>query len=154
MSNLQGTGTLSGTISRGGGSGTTDYSELTNKPKINNVELSETLSSLEIDGTKYSIGGSSITIDSLYSADAWATPITLTESIFDYDFIIITGYASSGTGYMVSNIYKTSDLSLNKNIGYSDDIAFNWWKITANDTLTDGGHSGTYYLKAVYGIKL
>lgn len=39
MSNLQGNGTLHGTIWRGGVSGTTDYEELTNKPSINDVEL-------------------------------------------------------------------------------------------------------------------
>lgn len=38
MSNLQGNGTLHGELTRGG-SGTTDYEALSNKPKINNVEL-------------------------------------------------------------------------------------------------------------------
>ena len=111
------------------------------------------LEKLQVGDNIYSVGGS-ISITQIYSGDSWASPAQLDDSIFDYDFIIITGYATAGTGYMVSNIYKTSDLSLNKNIGYSDDVAFNWWKITANDTLTDSGHSGTYYLKSVYGIKL
>lgn len=41
MSNLSGRGQLTGTMRSGGGTGgTTNYNDLTNKPKINNVELS------------------------------------------------------------------------------------------------------------------
>lgn len=51
MSNLSGRGQLTGTMRSGGGTGgTTNYNDLTNKPKINNVELSgnKTTSDLNI----------------------------------------------------------------------------------------------------------
>lgn len=52
MSNLSGRGQLTGVIRNGGGGtgGTTDYNDLSNKPKINNVELSgnKTTSDLNI----------------------------------------------------------------------------------------------------------
>lgn len=50
MSNLSGHGQLTGIMRSGGSGGTSDYSNLTNKPKINNVELegNKTTSDLNI----------------------------------------------------------------------------------------------------------
>lgn len=50
MSNLSGRGQLTGIINQGSGGGTSDYDNLTNKPKINNVELTgnKTTSDLNI----------------------------------------------------------------------------------------------------------
>lgn len=50
MNNLSGRGQLTGIINQGSGGGTSDYDNLTNKPKINNVELTgnKTTSDLNI----------------------------------------------------------------------------------------------------------
>lgn len=50
MSNLSGRGQLTGIMRTGGGSGgTTDYNDLTNKPSINNVELSGNKSTSDLN---------------------------------------------------------------------------------------------------------
>ena len=98
-------------------------------------------------------GGGGIEITTLYEGTTYTSPITLDDDYTNYDYLLFTGYATAGTGYLQSNLYKVSDLEINNNIGVADDGNFSWWKITSATTLTNNGSLGTYYVKKVYGIK-
>lgn len=98
-------------------------------------------------------GGSSsgVEIVELYSGNTAISSVLLNESFRNFDIImIISGHAS---GYSVSASYITDTLSNGDRIGYSDDVAFQWWTVTDNTHLDLQASGGNYYLKAVYGIQ-
>lgn len=117
-----------------------------------------TLNKIEIDGVIYDLpsgggGGGGFDATELYSGTSYSGNITLSEPYTNFDYILFTGYATAGTGYLQSNLYKVEDLLVNNNIGVADDGNFSWWKITSTTTLTNNGSLGTYYVKKVYGLK-
>lgn len=95
------------TMTGGGGGGTSNYNDLTNKPKINSVELSgsKSLSDLGIQGTLTAGNGIDIT-GSTISADIGTTGTTVAAGNHTHSASIAT---SSGT----------SDLDLSANSKYS-----------------------------------
>jgi hypothetical protein len=119
-------------------------------------QATTTLNKIEIDGVIYDLpsgGGGGFDATTLYEATSYNANITLDDAYTNYDYLLFTGCASAGTGYLQSNLYKVDDLLVNNNIGISDDSYFSWWKITSETTLENNGSNGTYYVKKIYGLK-
>jgi hypothetical protein len=119
---------------------------------------SSTLNKIEIDGVIYDLpsgggGGGGFDATTLYEATSYNANITLDDAYTNYDYLLFTGCASAGTGYLQSNLYKVEDLLVNNNIGIADDGYSSWWKITSETTLENNGSNGTYYVKKIYGLK-
>lgn len=118
-----------------------------------------TLNKIEIDGVIYDLpsggggGGGGFDATTLYEATSYSNNITLDDDYTNYDYLLFTGYATAGTGYLQSNLYKVEDLLVNNNIGIADDGNYSWWKITSETTLVNSGSIGTYYVKKIYGLK-
>ena len=104
------------------------------------------------DGVISTDGGSGgIEITSLYSGSSAVSNVTLSESFRNFDIImLISGHPD---GYSVSCSYITDTISNGNKIGYSDDVAFQWWTVADNTHIDLQASSGGYYLKAVYGIQ-
>lgn len=133
-----------------------------------------TLNSLEIDAIKYALGGGGgggVEIKQILDNSAWASPNTyeLTESVYNFDFIIFVGaYNFGGNKVTCSNILPTDYLKIGR------DAMANWnyiqlqcWEhmtnFAMNNPSADGGNgdkidykkdSGTRgILRNVYGVK-
>lgn len=100
------------------------------------------------------VGGGGVEVVPLFTASEYYQSIVLDESLFDYDFIMISAYATAGTGYLNTSIHKTSDISIGNNFGVSDDGAFIWYNILDATHLIENGRSGSYFIKAIYGINI
>ena len=137
------------------GNGNTWYN-ISNNTTLTLAQSQTTWCVVSIIGTKYGSGGSGgggFDATELYSGTSYSGNITLSEPYTNFDYILFTGYATSGTGFLQSNLYKVEDLLVDNNIGVADDGNFSWWKITSDTTLTNNGSVGTYYVKKIYGLK-
>lgn len=95
----------------------------------------------------------SITKTTLYTGTEFVQDVTLSASLYNYDFVMIVCVANVGDGFVKSEIIPTSDISTNNYIGVSDDVAYLWAQVTSGTTLVCSV-SGSYYLKKVYGISI
>lgn len=119
----------------------------------------DTLNTISIDGTIYEIegGGSggegSFESTTLYTGTQRETTINLSDDYTNYDYLILQGYATVSPGFLNSNLISVNDMTIGNNIGISDNAAFIWYTITDTDEFTFSGADGTYYIKAIYGLK-
>lgn len=150
--------------SGGGGSGTSDYNALNNKPKVNNVTLSGdmTLADLGIqpaisfpgDGSKYLDGNGSfstpaagVSLDYVNIQNVRNTPLTPGESInftpSQNGILNIRGYSSVSLAVAVdiSNQYITTSLSMPSNAMGGGQIILN---ANMEYTIANPTMSGTY----------
>ncbi|MBQ9604576.1 MAG: hypothetical protein IJR45_04085, partial [Firmicutes bacterium] len=131
----------------GGSGGVSDYTDLTNKPSINNVTLSgnKSLDDLGIGGHD------NYTKTSLFKNTGSTNPstITLSQQITDFDALIFIG-GGLDREYTFSQMVLTSTMELNKNIGAFNDNGYVWYTLTSNTLLTyDTASSGTYILDVI-----
>lgn len=125
-----------------------DYDDLSNKP---NIPVYTAGTGIDITNNVISAtGGGGFDMTPLYTSNVGESNITLSESYKNFDIIILSSAHTSG--YSVSGIYITDNLSNGNRIGYSDDVAFQWWEITDNTHLFLQANGGDYYLKSIYGI--
>lgn len=149
-------------------------SEVVANPTLAGTEPS--LTGLEVDGTKYAVsggggGGGSIEIKQILDNSAWASPTTyeLTESVYNFDFIIfVCAYNFGGNQVTCSNILPSDYLTIRM------DAMANWhyiqmqcWEhftlFAMNNPSASGGagdkidyvsDSGTRgILRNIYGVK-
>lgn len=140
--------------SGGGGGGTSDYSQLSNKPSINGVTLTGNKT-----GSELGIGGATVTV--LYEADSTsqAATIELTESYANFDFLAIQGYYSdSSNRYAQSSLYykDTLDDILESGgyFGIVNNVGYLGYTFVDADSLTKYGGSGSgFYISRIIGIK-
>lgn len=92
-------------------------SEVVANPTLAGTESN--LTGLEVDGTKYAVsgggGGGGVEIKQILDNSAWASPNTyeLTESVYNFDFIIIVGaYNFGGNQVTCSNIFPSDYLTV------------------------------------------
>lgn len=148
-------GVISGTVTAFNIISTSSGTEVIPNPS---GTATDTLNKIEIDGVIYDLpsggeGGGGFDATTLYEATSYSDNITLDDNYTNYDYLLFTGYATAGTGYLQSNLYKVEDLLVNNNIGVADDGNYSWWKITSETTLVNNGSVGTYYVKKIYGLK-
>lgn len=125
-----------------------DYDDLSNKP---NIPVYTAGTGIDITNNVISAtGGGGFDLEPLYVGTGAAQSVELSESYKNFDIIIMS--SAHPSGYSVSGIYITDNLSNGSRIGYSDDVAFQWWEITDNTHFYLQASSGDYYLKSIYGL--
>ena len=118
----------------------------------------DSLSSIEIDGTIYSIeggGGSGTTTEEIYKNTAGTVPdtISLTKPINDFDIILITGFRSNTPTWKISSFYVSSAINQGDVIELNDDAYYAWYTVTDLSTLTKNVVAYDV-IDAIYGLKL
>lgn len=117
----------------------------------------DTLSTLEIDGTIYNIkggGGSVTTTEEIYKNTAGTIPdtINLTKPINDFDIILITGFRSNTPTWKISSFYVSSTINQGDVIELNDDAYYAWYTVTDLSTLTK--NTVQYdVIDTIYGLK-
>lgn len=165
----------------GGGGGTDNYNDLNNKPQINDVTLSgnKSLDALGIqakigfpqDSTKYldgegnfttpPSGGGSYSETVLFENAGTSNPasITLDDSLFNYDIIVIRAVRTFDgvPNSVINTMYLTSllDVTYILNIlGWSGNNEFILYTITNNLTLTLTNVGNALYIDKLIGVNL
>lgn len=119
----------------------------------------DTLSTIEIDGTIYSIegggSGSGTTTEEIYKNTAGTIPdtINLTKPINDFDIILITGFRSTVPTWKISSFYVSSAINQGDVIELNDDAYYAWYTVTDLSTLTKNVVEYDV-IDAIYGLKL
>ena len=147
------------------------YNDLSNKPSINNVTLTGNMNINEVpsysasdDGKFLGVNNGSLSwleagssgafeADNLFHNTAASIPnsITLSESISDYDMIVLTGYRNNMTTYYCSDTYLADDLVTGRLICLTDDSSYAWYTVTSDTVLTKAG--ANIIISDIYGIK-
>ena len=95
-----------------------------------------------------------MTKTTLYDGTNYAATIQLSDSLFNYDFIMLqSSIPSGGDIYIESNILAVEKLSIGQRIGNNDDGSFIWYTITNGTTLTRASGRTTDVI-TVYGFKI
>ena len=119
----------------------------------------DTLSTIEIDGTIYSIegrgSGGGTTIEEIYKNIAGTIPdaINLTKPINDFDIILITGFRSNTPTWKISSFYVSSAINQGDVIELNDDAYYAWYTVTDLSTLTKNVVEYDI-IDTIYGLKL
>ena len=123
---------------------------------IENGEISATYEAGENitieNGVISALTSGGVSLTPIYESSSQSANIELTDSIFNYDLILIIGADGS---YMLSNLYTTSDLSVGSNVSVFNDSVYVWYSITDNDKMSRiASNTGNMYFKKIYGVTL
>lgn len=98
-------------------------------------------------------GGSSVTMDELYSGTGTPNTITLAHAYTDYDFLMIQGINPANPGYLNSCWVYVGSITTGNNVGLSDDASYLWYTVTNTTTLTKTNAVKNYQIRKIIGIK-
>lgn len=142
-----------GTWAAGGGGGSSVIANPSGTP-------TDTLQTVEIDGTIYEIeggagGGGSYKETSIYTnSGTSATDITLAEAYTNYDALYFDiRRIADNRHYQVPYLYLTSELSVGEDFqvfGYNEYISYNIASATSFTRVNSGGN---FYIKKIVGVK-